>query len=161
MTKQSDCGELPYSLWNCVVLQLLSTEKSKHAPFWTFEYYQTFFNVDTQEVSSPLKTARIVQHSKSSFWYEGYYFVHLLWPLCCQVKERIFASILPWRGKNFVHLHIRNNPDLYGEWVCDTRRCCICLCVCFSADISNATNILLYLSIWSQGCVTGLRGYST
>lgn len=49
------------------VLQLLSNEKSKNAPFWTFEYYQTFFSVDTQEVSSPMKAcARIVQQSMYS-----------------------------------------------------------------------------------------------
>lgn len=79
--------------------ELLSTEKSKHAPFWTFEYYQTFFNVDTQEV-----------------------------------KERIFASILPWRGKNFVHLHIRNNPDLYGPfWICAT----LVFAIAISGNIST------------------------
>ncbi|XP_058269890.1 protein YIPF1 [Hemibagrus wyckioides] len=65
--------------------QLLSGEK-KSAAFWTLEFYQAFFNVDTP-----------------------------------QVMDRIISSVLPWRGKNFVRLHIRNNPDLYGPfWICAT-----------------------------------------
>lgn len=31
------------------ILQLLAGQK-KSAPFWTFEYYQTFFDVDTYQV---------------------------------------------------------------------------------------------------------------
>lgn len=31
-----------------------------------------------------------------------------------QVKERIIGSVLPWPGKNFIHLYLRRNPDLYG-----------------------------------------------
>ncbi|KAI5614207.1 protein YIPF1, partial [Silurus asotus] len=65
--------------------QLLSSE-GKSAAFWTLEFYQAFFNVDTH-----------------------------------QVMGRIISSVLPWRGKNFVRLHIRNNPDLYGPfWICTT-----------------------------------------
>ncbi|XP_027012494.2 protein YIPF1 [Tachysurus fulvidraco] len=65
--------------------QLLSGEK-KSAAFWTLEFYQAFFNVDTS-----------------------------------QVLSRIISSVLPWRGKNFVRLHLRNNPDLYGPfWICAT-----------------------------------------
>ncbi|XP_072547059.1 protein YIPF1 [Salminus brasiliensis] len=65
--------------------ELLSGQK-KSAPFWTFEYYQTFFDVETH-----------------------------------QVKDRIIGSVLPWPGKNFVRLYIRNNPDLYGPfWICAT-----------------------------------------
>ncbi|XP_053095793.1 LOW QUALITY PROTEIN: protein YIPF1 [Pangasianodon hypophthalmus] len=65
--------------------ELLRSER-KSAAFWTLEFYQTFFNVDTY-----------------------------------QVMDRIISSVLPWRGKNFVRLHIRNNPDLYGPfWICAT-----------------------------------------
>ncbi|XP_053503441.1 protein YIPF1 [Ictalurus furcatus] len=65
--------------------ELLGSER-KSAAFWTLEFYQTFFNVDTY-----------------------------------QVRDRIISSVLPWRGKNFVRLHIRNNPDLYGPfWICAT-----------------------------------------
>ncbi|XP_041944436.1 protein YIPF1 [Alosa sapidissima] len=79
--------------------ELLSSAKSKNAPFWTFEYYQTFFDVDTQEV-----------------------------------KERIFGSVLPWRGKNFVRLHIRSNPDLYGPfWICAT----LVFAIAISGNIST------------------------
>lgn len=78
--------------------KLLSEEKTS-APFWTFEYYQTFFDVDTLEV-----------------------------------RERIFGSILPWRGKNFVRLHIRNNPDLYGPfWICAT----LVFAIAISGNIST------------------------
>jgi len=34
----------------CFVAQLLSGEK-KSAPFWTFEFYQTLFDVDSHQVS--------------------------------------------------------------------------------------------------------------
>lgn len=34
-------------------VQLLAGQK-KSAPFWTFEYYQTFFDVDTYQVNTPL-----------------------------------------------------------------------------------------------------------
>ncbi|XP_076831833.1 protein YIPF1 [Brachyhypopomus gauderio] len=65
--------------------KLLSGQRER-SPFWTFEYYQAFFDVDTR-----------------------------------QVKDRIIGSILPWPGKNFVRLYIRNNPDLYGPfWICAT-----------------------------------------
>ncbi|KAL2097509.1 hypothetical protein ACEWY4_006716 [Coilia grayii] len=78
--------------------ELLPNEK-RGMPFWTFEYYQTFFNVDTQEV-----------------------------------KSRIFGSILPWRGKNFVSLHIRSNPDLYGPfWICAT----LVFAIAISGNIST------------------------
>ncbi|KAF5888613.1 Protein YIPF1, partial [Clarias magur] len=65
--------------------ELLGSER-KNAAFWTVEFYQTLFDVDTY-----------------------------------QVIDRIISSVLPWRGKNFVRLHIRNNPDLYGPfWICAT-----------------------------------------
>ncbi|XP_060753894.1 LOW QUALITY PROTEIN: protein YIPF1 [Neoarius graeffei] len=65
--------------------ELLGSER-KSAAFWTLEFYQAFFNVDTY-----------------------------------QVMDRIISSVLPWRGKNFVRRHIKNNPDLYGPfWICAT-----------------------------------------
>ncbi|KAM9791551.1 protein YIPF1 isoform X1 [Syngnathus typhle] len=65
--------------------ELLSGEKKSPA-FWSFEYYQQFFNVDTRHVT-----------------------------------ERIVGSMLPWPGKNFVHVYLRRNPDLYGPfWICTT-----------------------------------------
>lgn len=35
-------------------IQLLAGQK-KSAPFWTFDYYQTFFDVDTYQVNSPFQ----------------------------------------------------------------------------------------------------------
>lgn len=35
-------------------VQLLAGQK-KSAPFWTFEYYQTFFDVDTYQVNTPVR----------------------------------------------------------------------------------------------------------
>lgn len=65
--------------------ELLSGQK-KNAPFWTFEYYQKFFDIETHHV-----------------------------------KERILGSMLPWPGKNFIQVHLRKNPDLYGPfWICTT-----------------------------------------
>ncbi|XP_037132958.1 protein YIPF1 [Syngnathus acus] len=65
--------------------ELLAGEKKSPA-FWSFEYYQQFFNVDTRHVT-----------------------------------ERIVGSVLPWPGKNFIHVYLRRNPDLYGPfWICTT-----------------------------------------
>lgn len=78
--------------------ELLGSPK-KNAPFWTFEYYQTFFDVETH-----------------------------------QVRDRIIGSVLPWRGKNFVHLYIRKNPDLYGPfWICAT----LVFAIAISGNISK------------------------
>ncbi|XP_056149283.1 protein YIPF1 isoform X2 [Lampris incognitus] len=77
----------------------LLSGKKKSAPFWTFEYYQTFFDVETH-----------------------------------QIKDRIVGSVLPWRGKNFIHLYIRKNPDLYGPfWICAT----LVFAIAISGNISN------------------------
>ncbi|XP_028987745.1 protein YIPF1 [Betta splendens] len=65
--------------------ELLSGQK-KSTPFWTFEYYQRFFDIETHHV-----------------------------------KERVIGSMLPWPGKNFIHIYLRRNPDLYGPfWICTT-----------------------------------------
>ncbi|XP_060939938.1 protein YIPF1 [Limanda limanda] len=78
--------------------ELLSGQQ-KSAPFWTFEYYQKFFDVETHHV-----------------------------------KERILGSVLPWPGKNFVQVHIRRNPDLYGPfWICTT----LVFAIAISGNISN------------------------
>ncbi|XP_028831611.1 protein YIPF1 [Denticeps clupeoides] len=78
--------------------ELLSGEK-KGAPFWTLDYYQALFNVDTY-----------------------------------QVKSRIVGSMVPWPGKNFVHLYIRSNPDLYGPfWICAT----LVFAIAISGNIST------------------------
>ncbi|XP_023671690.2 protein YIPF1 [Paramormyrops kingsleyae] len=78
--------------------ELLAGQK-KSAPFWTFEYYQTFFDVETY-----------------------------------QVLDRIKGSILPWPGKNFVRLYVRNNPDLYGPfWICAT----LVFAIAISGNISS------------------------
>lgn len=83
--------------------ELLSGQK-RSAPFWTFEYYQRFFDVETH-----------------------------------QVRERILGSLLPWPGKNFVHLYIRNNPDVYGPfWICATLVFVIAIC-------GNISDFLVYL----------------
>ncbi|KAJ8254221.1 hypothetical protein COCON_G00208330 [Conger conger] len=81
--------------------ELLGREKQPGG-FWTFEYYQSFFNVDTM-----------------------------------QVLDRIKGSMMPLPGRNFVKLHIRNNPDLYGPfWICAT--------LVFSVAISG--NLSTFLS---------------
>ncbi|XP_077581225.1 protein YIPF1 [Stigmatopora nigra] len=78
--------------------ELLSGEK-KSIPFWTFEYYQQFFDVDTR-----------------------------------RVKERIIGSVLPWPGKNFIHVYLRRNPDLYGPfWICTT----LVFAIAISGNIST------------------------
>ncbi|XP_040910842.1 protein YIPF1 [Toxotes jaculatrix] len=84
--------------------ELLSGQK-KSVPFWTFEYYQRFFDVETHHV-----------------------------------KERIIGSVLPWPGKNFIHVYLRGNPDLYGPfWICTT--------LVFAIAISgNLSNILVNIS---------------
>ncbi|XP_075878046.1 protein YIPF1 [Nelusetta ayraudi] len=83
--------------------KLLSGEK-KSAPFWTFEYYQRFFDIETHHV-----------------------------------KERILGSVVPWPGKNFIHVYLRQNPDLYGPfWICTT--------LVFAIAISgNFSNFLVHL----------------
>ncbi|XP_059200967.1 protein YIPF1 [Centropristis striata] len=78
--------------------ELLSGQK-KTAPFWTFEYYQKFFDIETHHV-----------------------------------KERIIGSMLPWPGKNFIQVHLRRNPDLYGPfWICTT----LVFAIAISGNISN------------------------
>ncbi|XP_061694364.1 protein YIPF1 [Syngnathoides biaculeatus] len=78
--------------------ELLSGEK-KSTPFWTFEYYQQFFDVDTSHV-----------------------------------RERIIGSVLPWPGKNFIHVYLRRNPDLYGPfWICTT----LVFAIAISGNIST------------------------
>lgn len=78
--------------------ELLSGQK-KSAPFWTFEYYQKFFDIETHHV-----------------------------------KERIFGSMMPWPGKNFIHVYLRRNPDLYGPfWICTT----FVFAIAISGNISN------------------------
>ncbi|XP_068129587.1 protein YIPF2-like [Hyperolius riggenbachi] len=62
--------------------ELLAPEK-KPSGFWTFQYYQDLFDVDTY-----------------------------------QVLDRIRASFIPIPGRNFVRHHLRNNPDLYGSFIC-------------------------------------------
>lgn len=78
--------------------ELLSGQK-KSPPFWSFEYYQRFFNVETHHV-----------------------------------KQRIIGSMLPWPGKNFIHVYLRRNPDLYGPfWICTT----LVFATAISGNISN------------------------
>ncbi|XP_070775301.1 protein YIPF1 [Enoplosus armatus] len=78
--------------------ELLSGQK-KSAPFWTFEYYQRFFDIETHHV-----------------------------------KERIIGSVVPWPGKNFIHVYLRRNPDLYGPfWICTT----LVFAIAISGNLSN------------------------
>uniref|UniRef100_A0A3Q3K5W3 Protein YIPF n=1 Tax=Monopterus albus TaxID=43700 RepID=A0A3Q3K5W3_MONAL len=78
--------------------ELLSGQKES-PPFWTFEYYQRFFDIETHHV-----------------------------------KERIIGSMLPWPGKNFIHVYLRRNPDLYGPfWICTT----LVFAIAISGNISN------------------------
>lgn len=81
----------------------LLSGKTKNAPFWTFEYYQKFFDVETHNV-----------------------------------KERIIGSLLPWPGKNFIHVYLRRNPDLYGPfWICTTLVFAIAISGNFSKFLAN------------------------
>ncbi|XP_029971454.1 protein YIPF1 [Salarias fasciatus] len=81
----------------------LLSGKTKTAPFWTFEYYQKFFDIETHNV-----------------------------------KERIIGSMLPWPGKNFIHVYLRRNPDLYGPfWICTTLVFAIAISGNFSKFIVN------------------------
>uniref|UniRef100_A0A8C6UJ10 Protein YIPF n=1 Tax=Neogobius melanostomus TaxID=47308 RepID=A0A8C6UJ10_9GOBI len=78
--------------------KLLSGQK-KDAAFWTFEYYQKFFDIDSYHV-----------------------------------KERIIGSVLPWPRKNFIHVYLRRNPDLYGPfWICTT----LVFAIAISGNIST------------------------
>lgn len=77
----------------------LLSGQAKNAAFWTFEYYQKFFDIDTYHV-----------------------------------KERIIGSVLPWPRKNFVHVYLRRNPDLYGPfWICTT----LVFAIAISGNIST------------------------
>ncbi|XP_058381665.1 protein YIPF2 isoform X2 [Diceros bicornis minor] len=74
----------------------LLQEEKQQPGFWTFSYYQSFFDVDTSQAST------------------------LAQP-CPQVLDRIRGSLLPRPGHNFVRHHLRNRPDLYGPfWICAT-----------------------------------------
>ncbi|XP_070831005.1 protein YIPF1 [Chaetodon trifascialis] len=78
--------------------ELLSGQK-KSVPFWTFEYYQRFFDIETHHV-----------------------------------KERIIGSMVPWPRKNFIHVYLRRNPDLYGPfWICTT----LVFAIAISGNLSN------------------------
>ncbi|CAJ1072632.1 protein YIPF1 [Xyrichtys novacula] len=78
--------------------ELLSGQK-KSVPFWTFEYYQQYFDIETHHV-----------------------------------KERIIGSVRPWPMKNFIHVYLRRNPDLYGPfWICTT----LVFAIAISGNISN------------------------
>lgn len=78
--------------------KLLAGQK-KNPAFWTFEFYQKFFDIDTYHV-----------------------------------KERIIGSVLPWPRKNFVHVYVRRNPDLYGPfWICTT----LVFAIAISGNIST------------------------
>ncbi|XP_036940632.1 protein YIPF1 [Acanthopagrus latus] len=78
--------------------ELLSGQK-KSAPFWTFEYYQQFFDIETHHV-----------------------------------RERIIGSMVPWPRKNFIHVYLRRNPDLYGPfWICTT----LVFAIAISGNIST------------------------
>ncbi|XP_066888869.1 protein YIPF2 isoform X4 [Kogia breviceps] len=79
----------------------LLQEEKQQPGFWTFSYYQSFFDVDTSQ--SPRRAS-------------------ILGPgLASQVLDRIKGSLLPRPGQNFVRHHLRNRPDLYGPfWICAT-----------------------------------------
>lgn len=79
--------------------EALLSGQTKNAPFWTFEYYQKFFDIETHNV-----------------------------------RERIIGSVLPWPGKNFIHVYLRKNPDLYGPfWICTT----LVFAIAISGNLSN------------------------
>ncbi|XP_074543917.1 protein YIPF1 isoform X1 [Halichoeres trimaculatus] len=79
--------------------ELLSGKDKKNVPFWTFEYYQQFFDIETHHV-----------------------------------RERIIGSMRPWPMKNFIHVYLRRNPDLYGPfWICTT----LVFAIAISGNISN------------------------
>ncbi|KAG8436878.1 hypothetical protein GDO86_007824 [Hymenochirus boettgeri] len=63
-----------------------SWRTNKKAPFWTFDYYQTFFELDTSHIE------RIVD-----------------------VLNRIKGSVLHIPGRNFIRQYVRSNTDLCGN----------------------------------------------
>ena len=46
------CSDSVYPvIQNLFFLQLLKSDQPKSSSFWTFEYYQSFFDVDTKDVA--------------------------------------------------------------------------------------------------------------
>lgn len=87
-------------------LKLLSGQK-KSPPFWTFEYYQNFFDIETHHVMHFI--------FKCYFTFSCAILGASLTQQFFQVKERIIGSMVPWPGKNFIRVYLRRNPDLYGK----------------------------------------------
>ncbi|NWS64459.1 YIPF1 protein, partial [Chunga burmeisteri] len=106
--------------------QLLGGQRQPRS-FWTFEYYQGFFDVDTHQVTVPVGAAAGTGTHRPRL------------RLCRgprQVLERIKGSVTPLPGKNFVRHHLRNNPDLYGPfWICAT----LVFAVAISGNLSHLT----------------------
>lgn len=101
----------------CLCFQLLGGQKATGG-FWTFEYYQSFFNVDTMQVWGNLQTAVDAICS----WWPKFgkitMFCYTLWlDRVMQVLDRVKGSVMPLPGRNFIKHHIRNNPDLYGKTI--------------------------------------------
>ncbi|NXN73884.1 YIPF1 protein, partial [Himantopus himantopus] len=106
--------------------QLLG-EQRRPQSFWTFEYYQTFFDVDTRQVTVPVGARCRQRRSPPRL---------RLCPRPRQVLERIRGSVTPLPGKNFVRHHLRNNPDLYGPfWICAT----LVFALAVSGNLSHLT----------------------
>lgn len=85
------------------LFQLLGEPKDSGG-FWTFKYYQSFFDVDTLQVRSD--ASGLKKNSVSNFSSCH----HVL-----QVLDRIKGSVMPLPGRNFIKHYLRNNPDLYGK----------------------------------------------
>ncbi|KAM7074441.1 LOW QUALITY PROTEIN: protein YIPF2 [Ciconia maguari] len=97
------------------------------AAFWTFEYYQAFFDVDTRQGNGAFRRGSRRRHRPARL---------RLCPRPRQVLERIKGSVMPLPGKNFVRHHLRNNPDLYGPfWICAT----LVFALAISGNLSHLT----------------------
>lgn len=99
----------------CLFFQLLGGQKPSGG-FWTFEYYQSFFNVDTFQVRPNVHQSyphykytiyRKLTEKFSLFWFTTH---HVM-----QVLDRVKGSVMPLPGRNFIKHYLRSNPDLYGK----------------------------------------------
>jgi hypothetical protein len=95
--------------------------------FWTVEYYQQYFDVDT-------KTVRIPPWS----------FVDAFDGIICQVLTRCYTTLLP-TSVNYLSMHLTPTADLYGPfWTLST------LIFALFLSSSLASSITSYLSNSSE-----------
>ncbi|OCT56744.1 hypothetical protein XELAEV_18004429mg [Xenopus laevis] len=100
---------------------LLASQK-KTSGFWTFQYYQDFFDIDTYQVISGCRCCGNQQggERKSHSCHHGCSTLHLL-VAYLRFWTGSEAPLYPFQRRNFVRNHLKNSPDLYGPfWICAT-----------------------------------------